>query len=42
MAEIRLNQDGKYEVWYRSELISVQNSMLKASHKLYKYIKSQQ
>lgn len=38
IAEIKL-EDGKYKVYYRGECISTQNTMLKATEKLYKYIK---
>jgi hypothetical protein len=38
IAEIRV-EGGKYNVYYRGECISSQNTMLKATEKLFKYIK---
>jgi len=42
LSKIVEREDGKLDVYYKGELISTQNTELKASEKLFKYIKGQQ
>lgn len=41
LVEIRRNSEAKYEVYYKAKLISTQNNLVKATEKLFKYMKSQ-